>query len=77
MMIWVNKNNEFLMEPPEDDGEEWTLLASKEYHYAEIASLLDKQASIYFKQENYRAYTVAKDLAKELRLLTTQNKMVN
>jgi hypothetical protein len=86
MMIWLKKQSVYnegelmlTFDPPAEDENEddWILLTSREKHFEEIASELDKQAKIYEKQEDYRAGMVAKNLAKELRHRIHSNTLVN
>jgi len=81
MILWASKdlaNQIFSLDPPdEEDKDNWILLSTKEYHFNEIARILDRQSIMYNKQEDYRSSRVAKDLADELRKATYNDTTVN
>lgn len=81
MILWASRdlvNQVFSLDPPDEaDQDNWILLSTKEYHFNEIAKILDRQAIMYNKQEDYRSSRVAKDLAEELRKATYNDTTVN
>lgn len=85
MVLWLKKHCDPALgdalvsfdEPEEDQKDEWTLLTTRDFHYAAIANELEKQARMYHKLEDYRSAKVANDLAAVLRVNKFENPEVN
>ena len=81
MILWIHKdvNNAVISfdAPEEKELDDWIMLSTRERHYTDMANMLEKQANTYKKQEDYRAYKVATDLANELRKSILKDKTIN
>ena len=81
VIVWMHKDFNTPMisfdAPDEKDLENWVVLSTKERHYSDIAKILEKQALLYRKQEDFRSFQVAINLAKELKHHALKDTTIN